>query len=35
MNKFIYIIMNIIETLLRGFPIPCKTGVVKIGNPNE
>ena len=35
MNKFTYIIVNIIETLLRGFPIACKTGIVKIGNPDE
>ena len=35
MNKFAYIIINIIETLLRSFPLPCKTGVVKIGNPDE
>ncbi len=27
--------MNIVTTLLRGFPLPCKTGVIKIGNPNK
>jgi NAD-dependent dihydropyrimidine dehydrogenase PreA subunit len=27
--------VNIVETLLRVFPIPCKTGIIKIGNPNN
>lgn len=30
-----YILINIVGTLLRGFPLPCKTGLVKIGNPCE
>ncbi len=30
-----YVVVNIIGTLLRGFPFPCKTGLVKIGNPDE
>ncbi|MCD4822451.1 MAG: 4Fe-4S binding protein [Methanococcoides sp.] len=29
-----YFIIYIVETMLRVFPIPCKTGLVKIGNPN-
>lgn len=35
MNSFKYVAVNIIGTLLRGFPFPCKTGLVKIGNPDE
>jgi len=35
MNIFNYIIINIIETLLRMFPFPCKPGLIKIGNPNQ
>lgn len=35
MKQFTYIIVNIIETLLRVFPIPCKPGIVKIGKPDE
>ncbi|USH00147.1 4Fe-4S binding protein [Thermococcus argininiproducens] len=30
-----YIIVNIVGTLLRGFPMPCRTGLIKIGNPDE
>ncbi|AKI98321.1 copper oxidase [Kosmotoga pacifica] len=30
-----YIIVNTVETLLRGFPFPCKTGLIKIGNPDR
>ncbi len=30
-----YIIVNIIETLLRVIPFPCKTGLIKIGNPKR
>ena len=30
-----YIFMTILETLLRFFPIPAKTGYQKIGNPDE
>lgn len=29
-----YLVVNIIETLLRVMPFPCKTGLVKIGNPD-
>ena len=35
MKLFKYILAVIIETLLRVFPFPCKTGLVKIGNPNR
>lgn len=30
-----YIAVNVIGTLLRFLPMPCKTGLIKIGNPNE
>jgi len=35
MNAFNYILVNIIETLLRMFPFPCKTGLIRIGNPDR
>ncbi len=35
MNSIKYITVNIIETLLRVLPFPCKTGLIKIGNPNR
>jgi len=35
MNIFKYIIINVIETLLRMFPFPCKPSLIKIGNPNQ
>jgi len=35
MNIVKYIIVNIIETLLRVIPFPCKTGLIKIGNPKR
>ncbi|MDO9555354.1 MAG: 4Fe-4S binding protein [Atribacterota bacterium] len=35
MNTFKYIIINIIETLLRMFPFPCKPGLIRIGNPDQ
>ncbi len=35
MNFLKYLFINIIETLLRAFPFPCKTGLIKIGNPNR
>jgi len=35
MNIFNYIIINIVETLLRMFPFPCKPGLIKIGNPDQ
>jgi ferredoxin len=34
MKWFNYILINIFETLLRFIPIPCKTGIIRIGNPN-
>ena len=35
MNRFAYIVFDVIETLLRMSPIPCRTGLVKIGNPGR
>jgi ferredoxin len=35
MNLLHYIAVNIFETLLRVIPIPCKTGVIKIGKPSR
>ena len=35
MNIFNYIIINIIETLLRMFSFPCKPGLIRIGNPDQ
>ena len=35
MNLLKYVIINIIETLLRVLPFPCKTGLIKIGNPSR
>jgi NAD-dependent dihydropyrimidine dehydrogenase PreA subunit len=35
MNYYKYIIINIVETLLRVIPFPCKTGLVKIGKPDR
>jgi len=35
MNALEYIVVNIVETLLRVFPIPCKTGLVRIGKPER
>ncbi len=32
---FKYIIVNIVETLLRFLPFPCKTGLIKIGDPDR
>ncbi|HDO22445.1 MAG TPA: copper oxidase, partial [Nitrospirae bacterium] len=35
MNLFKFIIVNIVETLLRVIPFPCKTGLHIIGNPDS
>ncbi len=35
MNLLKYIIVNIVETLLRVVPFPCKIGLIKIGNPDK
>jgi len=32
---FYYIFINVVETLIRLFPVPAKTGYRKIGSPNE
>jgi NAD-dependent dihydropyrimidine dehydrogenase PreA subunit len=34
-NLFSYIFVNIIETLLRVIPFPCKTGLIEMGNPDR
>ena len=33
--KLSYIAVNVAETLLRAVPIPCETGLIKIGNPDR
>lgn len=35
MKLFSYLIINIVETLLRIIPFPCKTGLIEIGNPDR
>jgi len=35
MKFLIYIAANVFETLLRLLPFPCRTGLVKIGNPQK
>ncbi|MFQ5867918.1 MAG: HgcAB-like fusion protein [bacterium] len=35
MNLVKYIVANIVETLLRAVPFPCKTGLTKIANPDR
>jgi CO dehydrogenase/acetyl-CoA synthase gamma subunit (corrinoid Fe-S protein) len=35
MNRLKYLVVNILETLLRVLPIPCKVGLKKIGKPNR
>ncbi len=35
MNLLKYLAVNIVETLLRVLPFPCKTGLIKIGNPDR
>lgn len=35
MNFIRYLVINIVETLLRVAPMPCKTGLRKIGNPGR
>ncbi len=35
MNLLGYIVVTIVETLLRGLPFRAKTGLVKIGNPDN
>ena len=34
-NQVRFFVVSIVETLLRVFPIPCKTGIIKIGNPDK
>jgi CO dehydrogenase/acetyl-CoA synthase gamma subunit (corrinoid Fe-S protein) len=33
MSRVKYFFINVVETLLRFFPIPCPTGLMVIGNP--
>ncbi|MDY6843514.1 MAG: HgcAB-like fusion protein [Thermodesulfobacteriota bacterium] len=35
MKLFTFFVVNIVETLLRVFPFPCKTGLITIGNPDQ
>jgi ferredoxin len=35
MKWLIYAVVNVIETLLRIFPLPAKTGLIKIGSPDR
>jgi len=35
MNLLSYIIINIVETLLRMMPLPTRTGILKIGHPSK
>lgn len=35
MNSAKYVVVNIVETLLRIVPIPCRTGLYTIGNPDK
>ena len=35
MRNLNYLLISIVQTLLRVFPFPCKTGLVKIGNPGR
>jgi len=35
MNSLKYVVVNIVETLLRAVPFPCRTGLIRIGNPNR
>lgn len=35
MKPINYILVNILETLLRVLPIPCRTGIIEIGKPDR
>ncbi len=35
MSRLNYLLINVIETLLRVFPFPCRRGLVKIGHPDR
>ncbi len=35
MSNLRYLVANVLCTLLRFIPIPCRTGVIKIGNPGR
>lgn len=35
MNSIVYIFLNIFYTITRLLPFPCKTGIIRIGNPDR
>ena len=35
MNHLRYILINVLQTLLRVLPFPCRTGLTRIGNPDR
>ncbi|MFQ6035956.1 MAG: HgcAB-like fusion protein, partial [Sedimentisphaerales bacterium] len=35
MSLLKYVLVNVIGTVLRIIPLPCKTGLIRIGNPNS
>lgn len=35
MRQFVFVVLNILLTLLRLLPFPCKTGLIEIGNPGR
>ncbi|MFQ6110334.1 MAG: copper oxidase, partial [Candidatus Aminicenantales bacterium] len=35
MNGLKFVAVNVFETLVRVFPLPCRSGLVKIGNPGR
>lgn len=35
MSTLSYLVVTVVETLLRVLPFPTKTGLIKIGNPNR
>ena len=35
MNALRYILINVVGTLLRMFPLPCKTGLIRLGHPDR
>ncbi|MFO7979433.1 MAG: HgcAB-like fusion protein [Candidatus Aminicenantes bacterium] len=35
MSRVKYLLINVVETLLRFFPVPCRMGLIEIGNPDQ
>ena len=35
MSELKYVIVNVVETLLRFLPLSCRTGLIEIGNPDK